>query len=56
MTFDDQWLQHEVLAGASLPEPLRATTDEAGVPAGPAAPESLAAGQAEQLTAPRLEA
>ena len=56
MTCDDQWLQHEVLAGASLPPPLRATASERGVPARTAAPESLAAGQAEQLTAPRSEA
>lgn len=56
MTFDDQWLQHEVLAGASLPPPLRATASEGGVPACTAAPESLAAGQAEQRTAPRSEA
>lgn len=56
MTFDDQWLQHEVLAGASLPPPLRTSGPESGVLASTAAPESLAAGQAEQLTAPRLEA
>jgi hypothetical protein len=53
MAFDDQWLQHEVLAGASLPPPLRATASESVVRERGAALEPLAAGQAEQQAAPR---
>lgn len=52
-TFDDQWLHHEVLAGASLPPPLRATSSDGGICERGAVPETLAAGQAEQVTAPR---
>jgi hypothetical protein len=50
MTFDDQWLQQELLAGASLPPPLRAKASEGVVREYTAAPEALAAGQAEQAT------
>jgi hypothetical protein len=53
MTFDDQWLQQELLAGASLPPALRATASEGVVRECATAPESLAAGQAEQPAAPR---
>jgi hypothetical protein len=46
-TFDDQWLQSEVLAGAALPLPLRAvsSTRTGSIAAGD---KPLAAGQAEQ--------
>ena len=53
-TFDDQWLQHELLAGVSLPPPLRATASEGVVRERAGAPELLAARQAEQQAAPRL--
>jgi hypothetical protein len=52
MTFDDQWLQHELLAGVSLPPPLRATASEGIVRERAGALETLAAGQAEQTAAP----
>jgi hypothetical protein len=46
-TFDDQWLQGEVLAGADLPLPLRATSHPGPMNTG-AEESTLAAGQAEQ--------
>ena len=53
MTFDDQWLQHELLAGVSLPPPLRATASEGIGRERAGALETLAAGQAEQTAAPQ---
>jgi hypothetical protein len=42
-TFDDQWLQEEVLADAKLPRPLRAVSASDKAASG----EALAAGQSE---------
>jgi hypothetical protein len=56
MAFDDQWMEQEVLAGVSLPRPLRVVPGEQAASDTTPVPPLLAAGQEEQLAVPRPQA